>query len=173
VKLNTSKLVDLARALVPSAQQAGNDSQLQVPNQVLCVTEIPGQLFSSSSPPATAILSESFEWVNQINVGGAAGQQSILGPSLAPGLWRLTGHLWAGFTGTNNIAQEFTLSMFPAVGGSVYLGRAGGFAQAAQQRFDLLISTKDQMQLRISTAAATVAGDLLQLLALVHASRVL
>lgn len=172
MKLNTSKLVDLARALVPSAQQAGNDSQLQVPNQVLCVTEIPGQLFSAASPPSSAILSESFEWVNQINVNGAAAAQAVQGPTIAPGLWRFSGHVAIFFSGTANITQEMALTLSPPIG-TIYLVRAAGGPQTSQQRFEFLVSLKDQVSIKLQTSAATIGGDLLQMLAVLHASRIL
>ena len=127
MKLTTSRIVDLAKALSKEAEQSETDSQIFVPTAASIIVELPSQLKRLGSPVTDTEISDSFVWQQEQTVAGAGGGATAEGPRLVNGLWRLRGRYIMQFTGTTNLVNaSFARLQQQNAAGSVdfWLGRA-------------------------------------------------
>ena len=164
MKFITSRHVDLARALRPSAVQAKGDTEIEVAARLAAVSELPHALqLGVVNVPAASSPADSFWWNNDVlNVGAnaAVDQES---PLLSPGVYHLTGFLTvdgAIAVGNNRTflsLREPSPSVLDYMLGVFYFRAA--VAAALVYRIDLTAAFLDagwKLHLRVP---ATAAGD--------------
>ena len=99
MKVQSNKLVDLARALSKSAEQSQADTRLVIAPDVAVVTELPGPFKSAHQQiVVNTIQSDTFYLQLNLSRNGAGATQSLFSQALLDaGVWRLYGtfsHNW-------------------------------------------------------------------------------
>lgn len=145
MKVLTSRLVDLGKALSKEAQQSQADSLIELGPYTLLTVELPSQLKRLNTPTTDIEVSDSFIWQPaDFLVAGVGGGLTFEGPRLVSGVWRLRGAFRCQFTGTTSINNaSFARLQQQSSAGAVdfWLGRAFHFNPTSSfQYFDYVIS---------------------------------
>jgi len=108
----TDRITALARALKSSAEQARDDSTLQLLRSISMVLEVPN--------PLRQVQGSSLDDTNVIRVSsnraGAFGAGTTDSNFFAPGMWHLRGYARHQFSGTTNIASISSYSLVDPAG---------------------------------------------------------
>jgi len=166
VRLATSRLIDLARALSKEAENARQDAMIAVPPSIQSIVELPSQIKRLDFPATDTEITDSFVWQDTQAIAGISGGVTVQGPRLVAGLWRLKGHYRAQFTGTTSVVNaSFARLQQQNAAGSVnfFLGRIFHFNPTSLvQLFDYLLSISNVEGNTYSldhVVGAEVAGD--------------
>lgn len=168
MRVQAAKLVDLAKALVGSAQLAQQDTLIAVPPNY--IGELPEQLKTFSGTQATGVLrSDTHCWSVSLPQQGVNGGGNSFTQALVPGLWRIKGCLQSAFAGTANAASSTIIALVAGdQSGSFWLAAFPHIPGTYSAEVDLLVSVPPAVAAPVVpgagaqfvlTTAPTIAGD--------------